>query len=59
MAKLGSLPEYMRREYQWECSNCDYVFTKKGARGGKCPKCGGTLKECYGPEKLLEKTMGD
>ena len=60
MAKLGSLPADMRRQYEWQClnSSCRHVF-KQQAAGLKCTKCGGTLKKIEQIENVLELTMGD
>jgi len=52
MTKLGSLPDAMKHQYEWQCRNCNTVFKHAGA-GLKCTNCGGSLQKVYGPE--LEK----
>jgi len=56
--KVGSLQDHLQREYEWQCSSCNYAF-KNQAKGLKCPKCGGTLLQVQNPEHVKEKLIGD
>jgi rRNA maturation endonuclease Nob1 len=61
MAKLGSLPDSLRQQYQWQCRACGTVFKHAGA-GLRCTNCGGSVRKVTGPELELikwEMEIGD
>jgi len=61
MGKLGSLSDDMKRQYEWQCRNCNHVFKNQGA-GMKCTICGSSLQKIQNPlleKELWEMNVGD
>jgi len=61
MPKVGSLPDSMKRRYEWQCKSCNLAFTDQ-APGLRCTRCGGTLQRVHSPElskELWEMELGN